>query len=101
PVTEESRVHLLRGVEGPHARPDLRAGAVRRARHGVSRGVAHINRVAAFRLSGNALDGAGENPGMATAQRSLAAALQVNHFLRARGCAASYTLDSAWKSRCV
>ncbi len=100
-IAEERRVDLFRRIEGPHARADLRGGAVGSARNHLPGARAHIDCVAGLRTAAHALDRAGEKPWVATAQRFLATCLEVNHFFLARGCAASYTLASAWKSRCV
>ena len=89
PVAEERGIDLLGRIEGPDPRADLRRGAVRRARPCFPGSVAHLDGIAALRLVGDALDRAGKDPRMAAAQRFLAPGFEVNHFFRARGCAAS------------
>src|SRR5262249_16912862 len=104
---EESRVHFLARVEGPHASADLRLRAVRGAPVRFPGSVLDLHRIARAGLARYLFDRAGEEPGMAPPQGLLAPLLEDEDahlgavFFRARGCAASYTFASAWKSRWV
>ena len=90
-AAEKAGVHLLRGIEGPDARADLRLRAVCGLRQYLAAGVEECDGFAASGLAGQLFDGAGKDPWMPPTQRFLAALPEDQRFHRffARGCAAS------------
>src|SRR5262245_25797099 len=95
PAAEKGRIHLLRRVEGPHARPDLRLGAVPGLPVKLPAGVLEVHRIAGTRFADDLVDTARKEPRMAPFERLLASPLEHDcahfeaFFFGARGCAAS------------